>query len=186
MAGNSRSYDWAAAFRALAGIPEDAMVVMAHEGVVDHLAVERCVAQAEGVSVELADPKPVRKRLVNVCIEAMENLHRHVDEVHWPSIRATLLALPDRYRLIMCNAMPVTTAALLLHRLEVLNDMDEESLKQHYMALLGQEGRTERGGADLGLVTMARRSMRPMIASTQRLDEGHALFCLEVSVDRQG
>jgi hypothetical protein len=62
--------------------------------------------------------------------------------------------------------------------------MDEGDLRVHYMKLLANDGRTERGGAGLGLLTMARKSARPMVARTLPRDDDSAYFALELAVLR--
>ncbi|HMC97292.1 MAG TPA: DUF6272 family protein, partial [Flavobacteriales bacterium] len=88
------------------------------------------------------------------------------------------------YRLLMGNALPLATAALLTHRVGVLNEMDEVDLREYYRRLLANEARTERGGAGLGLLTMARKCTRPMVARTLPRDSGSAYFALELAVLR--
>ena len=57
----------------------------------------------------------------------------------------------EGYRMTFGNAMPQAMATLLAHRVEILNDMSGSDLKAHYMQLLANDARTERGGAGLGL-----------------------------------
>ena len=79
---------------------------------------------------------------------------------------------------------PGWLARLLTHRVGILNEMDEGDLRQHYMKLLANDGRTERGGAGLGLLTMARKSARPMVVRTLPRDGDSAYFALELAVLR--
>ena len=161
-------------------------LVFRHQGAMDHVMVGHFSAMVEEASREAGDPTLVRKRMVNVLMEAMENLCRHVDPAHQQSIRVVLVHTASAYRLLLCNITRQATAAVLVSRLEILNGMDDEALKNHHMVLLENEGRTEGGGAGLGLVTMARRSRRPMAACTYPVDGSHAWFCMELTVERKG
>jgi hypothetical protein len=126
----------------------------------------------------------VRKRLFNVLVEGLENVHHHAVEGHRSSAFAVLVDTGDGYRLALGNSMPVARAALLTHRVEVLNSMDEADLKQHFMLMLGNDSRTERGGAGLGLLTMARKCHRPMVVRTFPMDQHSAYLVMEVAVLR--
>ena len=159
--------------------------MLSHQGPLDAARSEAAIEQAESFSRDAGDPTAVRKRLVNLLLEALGNLVRHVDEEGRPSVKVEVWQEQDHYRMLFCNDVPVTTAALLVHRIELLNEMDEEALKTHYAKLLANEGRTERGGAGLGLVTMARRSARPMHATASPRSEGRAFLCLELALERQ-
>lgn len=168
----------AAQFRAELG----AEVVFEHRGVLDQATVQQLLNMAEEVSIEAKDPLPLRKRLFNVLVEGLENVHHHISEEQRSTAWAVLVKSTGGYRISLGNAMPVAMAALLSHRVGILNEMDEVDLKDHYMRLLANDARTERGGAGLGLLTMARKTTRPMVARTYPMDEHTAYVMLELTV----
>ncbi|HRH38915.1 MAG TPA: DUF6272 family protein, partial [Flavobacteriales bacterium] len=133
--------------------------------------MEILLGKAEAHSVGTGDPVSLRKRLFNVLVEGLENLNRHVAESDRTSCSALLMDDGRSYRLVLGNAVPLAAAALLMHRVSVLNEMDDVDLKEHFMKLLASDGRTERGGAGLGLITMARKSARPMVSHSVVRDE---------------
>ncbi|MBK9176508.1 MAG: hypothetical protein IPM46_09255 [Flavobacteriales bacterium] len=159
-------------------------VVFAHHGPVDHAMKERLMAQAEAYSLEIADSVVLRKRLFNVMVEGLDNLTLHTVSAHGESCFATLLDSGSGYRLFLGNTVPVSTAEMLAHRVQVLNDMSDTDLKEHFLMLLANDGRTERGGAGLGLVTMARKSGRGLTAHVIPLDQGHARLVMELALNR--
>lgn len=157
-------------------------VIFEHRGTVQHSDIERLMTDAEAWSLAKNDSKLLRKRLVNVLMEALENLSRHVERTQGPTVLAMLTRTKDRYRLLIGNAVPLATAEVLLSRVEVLGRMRPEELKEHNMLLLQSEGRTSQGGAGLGLVTMARKCNGNIVANSYAMDEHSALFALELSV----
>ncbi len=159
-------------------------VLIQHEGPVDHAVVEDLLARTERICLDDGAPVAVRKRLFNVLVEALENLHHHAREDHRAAAWASLLCSPGAYHVLIGNPAPLTTATLLEHRLGVINEMDEDDLKQHYMLLLSNDGRTERGGAGLGLLTMARKSQRPIRLTKEVCDPVTALLVMEIVVPR--
>lgn len=160
------------------------MVVFHHQGDLDHALVRSLLQLAEKASVCAGDAITLRKRLFNVLVEALENMHKHAPKEHRDSVFAILVDRGDGYRMIIGNAVPLASAALLVHRVGILNEMEEVDLKEHFLRLLSNDGRTERGGAGLGLITMARKSARPMVPHMLPRDEHTAYFALEVSVPR--
>lgn len=175
---------WSAPHVARVVVRAAAEVLFLHQGAVDHSVVERLLARAERWCMEDGAPVGVRKRLFNVLVEALENLHHHALDEHRSGTWAALLRTADAYIVLIGNPVPQTTALLLQNRIDILNDMDEETLKQHYLTLLANEGRTERGGAGLGLLTMARKSQRPIGLVTEVVDEGTARVVMELLVPR--
>jgi hypothetical protein len=158
--------------------------IFQHEGPIDHDVVQNALKLAEAASLDANDAVSVRKRLFNVLVEGLENVHNHAVNGHKASAFALLTRTHDAYRLAMGNSMPVATAALMSHRIDVLNAMDDHDLKEHYMKMLGNESRTERGGAGLGLLTIARKSQRPIVVRTAQLNGDSVYFVQELVIPR--
>ncbi len=168
------------------GLPQESAdsVVLRLTGVVGHAELERFVQHAEAWSLEAADGVVTRKRLLNVLVEALENLRTHTDPALAHTSFAVLKADEQAYTLLVGNAMPSASAAVVSHRIEVLNAMSEPDLKQHYLLLLGNTGRTDRGGAGLGLITIARKSARPLNVTSRVRDEATRYLILEARILR--
>jgi len=163
---------------------EGAGVIFDHRGAVDQETLRELLSKAESASIGAGDGVALRKRLFNVLVEGLENVHRHAQGDERSTSFAVLLDHAEGYRLLMGNALPAATAVLLAQRVEVLNQMDEADLREHFLKLLANDGRTDNGGAGLGLITMARKSARPMVAHVLRRDERSAYFALELAVLR--
>lgn len=165
--------------------PRDGQVIVfAHQGPLTQDGVAELVAIAERYSLDQGDALATRKRMVGVLLEGLENAYRHVSEDLRESVFAVLVCSNERYNITVGNAMPMVTAALLSHRLSVLNEMDDTDVKEHFLKLLSNKGRTTNGGAGLGLLTMARKSLRPLACVSDRLDAAHVGFAMELSVAR--
>ncbi|HOZ41495.1 MAG TPA: SiaB family protein kinase [Flavobacteriales bacterium] len=160
----------------------DGVVLFEHHGTVDHDVVQHLLTLAEHSSIAQNDPLALRKRLFNVLVEGLENLHHHAQDDLKDTAWAMVVRAKEGYRMTFGNAMPQAMATLLAHRVEILNDMSGSDLKAHYMQLLANDARTERGGAGLGLYTMARKCERPLITHWLPSDERTVHFALELKV----
>jgi hypothetical protein len=159
-----------------------AVVLFMHQGPVDRAVLERLLSTSERICSEDNVPRLVRKRLFMVLVEALENLHHHAPETDRDAVWASLLRSTGAYHLLVGNPASQSAANMLEHRLDVINEMDDEALKHHYMMVLSNDGRTERGGAGLGLLTMARKSERPIRLCVAPRDPHTALLVLELQV----
>ncbi len=157
-------------------------VVFDHHGAMGHDAVGTLLATAERTSLEANDPVALRKRLFNVLVEALENVHRHTPKDLEESVFALLVRRDGGYGLSVGNALPSASAAVLADRVATLNHMDEADLREHYLKLLANEGRTERGGAGLGLLTMVRKSGGNVKVYTLPRDERSSFLALELFI----
>ncbi|MDQ3101734.1 MAG: SiaB family protein kinase [Bacteroidota bacterium] len=165
-------------------LPEGDGTVLNHVGPVGAETVQVLLDQAERFSEWKEDPIVLRKRLFNVLVEGLENIHRHSDGSNNATAGVLLKATPEGYTMILGNGMPVTIGTMLAHRIDVLNEMDDHDLKEHYLKLLAHDGRTERGGAGLGLMTMARKSSRPMKFRSTVVDAHTIYGILELRITK--
>lgn len=162
---------------------EPCSVVFASHGHMDPGHVDSLMAEAERHSLAREDGMVSRKRLLNVLVEGLENIRHHAFESHRDLSFAALLQGERGYRMLFGNAVPLATAALVTHRIGILNEMDDVDLKEHYLKLLGNNARSEFGGAGLGLLTMARKCVRPLAVRASKLSAEAAVLILEVRVE---
>lgn len=165
-------------------VEDGTRVVFHHTGGIDHDALQALLDHAEAWSLEAGDSVVTRKRLLNVLVEALENLRVHAPSEFVGTVFACLQVEDRAYRLFVGNALHAATAAVLQHRIEVLNAMDEAELKEHFLRLLSNDSRTERGGAGLGLITMARKAHRPLTFSSVPRDPETRYMVLQARVLR--
>ncbi len=163
-----------------------AALILEHSGVVRPDAVSGMLEQAEVHSYANGDPVVLRKRLMHVLVEAVDNLSRHALGILGDASFALLVRDSAGYRMATGNAVPFATGMLLAHRVEILNMMAREDLKEHYMKLLAGDARSSNGGAGLGLLTLARKSAGPLLASSDTLGPFTSYFTLEMRVGREG
>lgn len=157
-------------------------VVFAHRGPMEHAQLEQLLATAEEHSLVAKVGVSARKRLFNVLVEGLENVRHHTPEQLVDTAFAMLVHEEGGYRVFFGNAAPQITVALLSQRVSILNEMDEADLREHHLKLLANEGRTERGGAGLGLLTMARKSTGPILTHAFPRDNETAFVALELAL----
>lgn len=159
-----------------------AVVVIEHSGVVTGENLTSMVAKAEQHSLVMDDPTSIRKRMMQVLVEAVDNLNRHGLGLLGEATFALLVRDRLGYCLTTGNAVPHALAMVLSKRVEILNMMAQEDLKEHYLKLLSVPGRSANGGAGLGLFTLARKGRLPIMASFDSVGPFTSYFTLEVRI----
>lgn len=158
------------------------VVVFEHSGVVYPDLIPDMLSAVESRSRACGDPVALRKRLVHVLVESMDNMCRHALGILGDASFALLVRDAEGYRFTTGNAVPCATATLLSQRVDILNSMGPEDLKEHYMKLLSNDARSANGGAGLGLLTLARKSIRPILTQSDRLGPFTSYFTFEMKV----
>ncbi|MCC6542239.1 MAG: hypothetical protein IT225_08475 [Flavobacteriales bacterium] len=155
-------------------------VLFVHQGELSRDELDRLIGVAEGHCLASLQSVATRKRLLNLLVEGLENVRCHTPADLADTAFAMLVFEQAGYRLFMGNAAPRIVVASMSHRIDILNDMDEADLREHHLKLLANEGRTERGGAGLGLLTMARKSTGPIITHAFPRDASTTFLALEL------
>lgn len=162
---------------------ERSHVVFAHYGIIELPVKEGLIRRMEEQSLAFSDSPTLRKRLFNVLCEGMDNLALHTESESRLSCFVLLIRQEEAYRLYLGNHVPASIAQMLLHRIEVLDAMSEADIRECFLKLLASDGRTNAGGAGLGLLTMARKSDR-MHAHVARMSESHAQMIIELRLGK--
>lgn len=163
--------------------PSDRLV-FEHSGAIHGDLISNMLDQVEAQCHASGDPVMLRKRLMHVLVESVDNMRRHALGILADASFAILVRNRDGYCFITGNAVPIATALLLAKRVELLNAMEMVDLKEHYMRLLTNNSRSTNGGAGLGLLTLARKSMRPIITTSDTLGPFTSFFSFELQVRR--
>ncbi len=162
-----------------------AVVVFQHLGAVGTDDVARLMGMAEADCVARGMAIGVRKRILQVVMEAVDNLQRHKLPIMSGGSFALLVHHGRGYRLATGNAVPFAAGLVLADRISVLNMMEPQDLKEQYLKSLANNLRSRRGGAGLGLLTLARKSTIPLKGSCSPLGPFTTYFMLEAAVEVQ-
>lgn len=158
------------------------VVVLEHAGAVLPEHISAVLGVVEGYSRLAGDHVSLRKRLIHVLVEAMDNLSRHGMSMHGDVSFVLVVRASDGYRVATGNAVPAATAVLLSHRMDILNSMPPEDLREHYLKLLANNNRSANGGAGLGLLTLARKCVLPIKTCSETMDQFTSFFTFEMKV----
>lgn len=149
----------------------------------------RLIVLGEESTDEKENGKGLRTRLAFVLVEAYQNIIRHRAELPLPLAmgrgRSLMLwrDLTAGHEVTTMNPVTDAEAAHVAKQLAALHALDPEQLKERYLASLKRDVRTERGGAGLGLIEMARRSGNALRHHFFPIDAEHKLFALQVLVE---
>ncbi len=154
----------------------------------DHTA--RLITLGEEFLEHEGAEKSVRGKLAFIMVEAYQNIIRHrapiSAELEQGAGRSMFLlrSLTNQHEVSAVNPVTTADAASLTAELERLRTLDLQQMKQVFLRGLQSDTRTERGGAGLGLIEMARRSGHALQHAFGPLDEEHRIFALQALIGR--
>jgi len=83
------------------------------------------------------------------------------------------------------NPVQKSNVEKLTRTLERVNGLDKEGLKELYKDIIKNTTISEKGGAGLGFVDMARKSGEKLEYQFPEMNANYTFFCLRVNISRE-
>lgn len=136
------------------------------------------------------EPKK-KKRVFNVLVECFQNLYHHIEEIgsYADQIEQQKSALiivkyqSGRFTITTGNFVRKDRMQDLREKLDMVNELNEDALRELYRTKLRNDARTDKGTAGLGLIDIARKSKSKLDYEIISVTESIGFFCLSVVID---
>ena len=138
------------------------------------------------------DPR-VRKRVFSILLECLQNLYQHnetigskTDTIMRPEDKTGIVMIAKNvtgYSVFTGNLMMNEGVDLLKDKLEDINAMGKEELKELYKHVLNNGQMSAKGGGSLGMIDIARRSGKKLDYGFIPFDDNHSFFSLNVNIN---
>lgn len=165
-------------FRMLQGI----RMSVAYTGDFTQEITRSVLAMLEGTLVLEGTDEGVRSKVFNVAMELLQNMSKHRTSV--PVARSVfMLGTSDAGRVVITgNPIPTAEVPGLRSRLERINSLDAEGLKELYKQARLESRISSVGGAGLGFIDMAKRTGRQLVFDFAPIDAAWSYFALSVEI----
>lgn len=133
------------------------------------------------------EPK-VKKKVYNVLVECLQNLYHHMDEVDVTTSDKTRSAifmigrLDGKYTIITGNYIRSENVKGLDARLQEINTMSQEQLKEYYKKVLANGEMSAKGGGGLGMIDIARKTGEKLNYTFMPIDDKYSFFSLNIKI----
>lgn len=166
-------------------------IILMFKGAVTPHVTASMLAMAEQRLEEVENNLTVRKRVFNIMVECLDNLFRHSETVVEDSLidpikRSSLFALratKHGYTISTGNYLDIEHMQMLRQKLNAVNGLAKEELKNYYRNILQTDSRSLKGGAGLGIVDIARRSKNKLEYTFDIISPKRAYFSLQASIE---
>ncbi len=131
----------------------------------------------------------IRKKVSFLMAECFQNVIRYGDDMASDDYEQDQSGFfmtrnfYDKYYIASGNLVEQSRMQFLRDKIENINKLSKDELKQMYLKVLGTDEFTAKGGAGLGLIEMARKSGRKLGAEFEVIDELMAYFYLQMVID---
>ena len=135
------------------------------------------------------DTRKMRSRIYYVMGEGLQNITAHQtvsDDSSDNSAIVVIYKKRHKYIIATGNLMNRDSETALREKLETINHLDADGLKELSRETRTMTGFTPEGGASLGLIEMAKRSGNKLDYLIKPVDEAHSYFYLTTEIDTAG
>lgn len=127
----------------------------------------------------------VKKKVYFIMVECLQNITRYQAEetnLFDKSSYFVIQKKQEHYYITTGNLIKSSKVQDLKNRLEKVNNLNEEDLKTYYKKVLTNGQFSEKGGAGLGLINMARKSGNKLSYSLQKINDQYSYYYLNTEI----
>jgi hypothetical protein len=132
-----------------------------------------------------------KRKVYNVLVECLQNLCHHLDETEIdetnPHSRTALLLIQSdskEYDVVTGNYVLNHRIEGLKERLDEINSVSKEELRELYKKILNNDQFSEKGGAGLGFIDIARKSGQKLNYHFQEINDKYSFFSLQILISK--
>ena len=170
-------------------------LIATHEGAVTSDLITSYLNEVESSLLQSGEAVKTVRRVYNILVEALQNLFHHLEVP--PKEYLERLSLPEDCRYAFCSTVKegkssykITTGnfvtgkyvPFLRDRIEQLNYLSTDELKELYKRVLNNDEFSAKGGGGLGFIEMARISGKKLGYDFISYDEKYSFFVLEIHI----
>ncbi|MEL6535893.1 MAG: SiaB family protein kinase [Bacteroidota bacterium] len=141
--------------------------------------------QEEELTRKDEERKTIR-RVYHAMVETLQNMNKHSDELMEPGqVGSGFFVIGKKeatYYIITSNKVANDKIPGLKSALEEVNSATPQELKEMFKKQIKEGSLSDKGGAGLGLIDIARKSGYPLDYQFLPLDQTHSFFILKVEI----
>lgn len=165
-------------------------LILVYQGDFTQETTKSILAMAERNIDSSGEDSSIKRKVFNVMVEALQNIVKHSDELVDGETRshAAIFLIgreANRYTIMSGNPIRKSNIPALKEKLERINGLDKDGLKELYKEIIKNTTISEKGGAGLGFVDMARKSGEKLEFVFPEMVGDYSFFCLKVNVQRE-
>lgn len=165
-------------------------VLMAFKGSISSELISNVLEVVESKMDEFSESSKVRKKVYNVLVESLQNLYHHIEvlpdemQKEFDDKFGVLVVSrhDDTYKITTGNFISREKVDVLRTKIDKINSMSRDELKDMYKFILNHQRLSEKGGGGLGLVDIARKTGNRLEYTFEKYNDNYYFFNLDAFV----
>ncbi len=168
---------------------QEQSLILVYEGEFTQEITKSVLAMAERNMDSMGEESSVKRKVFNVMVECLQNIVKHgegykmSEEYEYNSV-FMIGKRGDEYIIASGNPLANEDVEKLRDKLDQVNSLDKDGLKQLYKDIIKTTSLSDKGGAGLGFVDMARKSGQKLEYDFVDIDGKTSFFSLKTTIPR--
>jgi hypothetical protein len=165
----------------------DQKVILTYQGEFTQAITKSVLSMTEKNLDSMGEENVTKKKVFNVMVECLQNIVKHSQKGTNILDKAIFIIgqTEETYEIATGNFISNIEIASLTKKIEQVNNLDKIGLKELYKDLIkNKDGLSDKGGAGLGLVDIARKSGHQIEYLFNKHDDKNSFFSLQTSISR--
>jgi hypothetical protein len=165
-------------------------ITLVYEGEITHQITKAFTSLTESNMAKEEESNTVQKKVFHVMVECLQNISKHADsfgsdDFLFAGRGIFMVSKGDvEYHVTTGNVIENAKIEELTRILDNINILDKEGLKQLYKTQMREGRLSEKGGAGLGFIDIARKTGRKLEFHFLTIDEENSFFILTSTISR--
>jgi hypothetical protein len=164
-------------------------LILVYEGEFTQEITKSVLSMVERNMDSYGEDSAVKRKVFNVMVESLQNITKHSDDDDTTDDKkhSAIFMIgkqADYYTIISGNPIRDSRIDGLKKKLNEINSLDKDGLKELYKNIIKNTEISDKGGAGLGFVDIARKSGKKLEYDFFELNPGFSFFCMRTSIDR--
>jgi hypothetical protein len=165
-------------------------ITLVYEGEITHQITKAFTSLTESNMAKEEESNTVQKKVFHVMVECLQNISKHADsfgsdDFLFAGRGIFMVSKGDiEYHVTTGNVIENAKIEELTRILDHINVLDKEGLKQLYKTQMREGRLSEKGGAGLGFIDIARKTGRKLDFHFLSIDEENSFFILTSTISR--
>ncbi len=160
-------------------------LLLAYKDHINEETSDQLIGMVDSKMTGFDEEKKVKKKVFNVLVECLQNVSRHAEPDKGQDHESSILLIGKNeniFFIITGNMMASDKMDDLKNKLEQINGLNPEELRNKYKEMINNTDFSSKGGAGLGLLDIARKSANKFEYDFRKLSEKKTYFTLKVNI----
>lgn len=165
-------------------------VSLVYEGEITHDITKAFTSLTETAMDKAEESSSTQRKVFHVMVECLQNISKHAEEVDYGKVHKEKKGVflihknENQYGVTTGNIVANDKVAELKKSLDYINSLDKEGLKQLHKEQIKGGTLSEKQGAGLGFIDIAKKTGNPLDYHFLDVDENVSFFILTSRIER--